>query len=167
MKKQVDTQKTGAYVPGDTNPGQAGKGTTMANQNAQKNPTPGAGKSASTPDLTSITGGAENAAQTGQAGDKPLSGPGSAKGGAVPTMPMAAVWKTSDGRHTAAVIHPAGGQYAEHARGQGGAKGALEDAGFTLAALSLDAPAWLKARIPADAEVIGFAQVKSFPLPKQ
>jgi hypothetical protein len=33
--------------------------------------------------------------------------------------------------------------------------------------LQLDGPAWLSEKVPADANLIGFASIKSFPLPPQ
>ena len=87
--------------------------------------------------------------------------------GKQPTMPMAIIYR-QNGRVTAAVFNPLDGTvYAETGKGEGSAKGALEDSGFRLSPLFLDGPQWLTERLPAGAELIGYAKISGFPLPKQ
>jgi hypothetical protein len=90
-----------------------------------------------------------------------------ARRGIAPTMPMAILYRLA-GKVTAVIHHPIDGtSYSETGKGEGSAKGALEDTGFRLASITLDGPAWLVAKVPADAKLIGYAAIRSFPLPVQ
>lgn len=87
--------------------------------------------------------------------------------GKQPTMPMAIVYRQNGMVH-ARVFNPIdGSSYGETGKGEGSAKGALEDMGFRLSPLFLDGPAWLLDCVPTGAAVIGFAKISGFPLPKQ
>lgn len=86
--------------------------------------------------------------------------------GATPTMPVGALWREAGGKVVAAVIHPNGTEYRETGKGIGSAKGAIEDSGFLFGDLHMDGPEWISARIPAGVELLGYAKIKSFPLPK-
>lgn len=87
--------------------------------------------------------------------------------GAVPTMPAAILYRLN-GRVFAAVHSPVDGKsYIQSGKGEGSAKGALEDTGFRLSSLTLDGAEWLAAKLPAGAELIGYAAIKGFPLPEQ
>lgn len=100
---------------------------------------------------------AETAAETAETESK--------RRGVIPTMPMAIVYRHA-GKVHAVIHHPLDGStYAESGKGEGSAKGALEDSGFRLSSLSLDGPEWLAAKLPEGAELIGYATLKSFPLP--
>lgn len=90
-----------------------------------------------------------------------------ARRGIVPTMPMAILYRLA-GRVHAVVHNPIDGtSYTETGKGEGSAKGAMEDSGFRFSSMSLDAPAWLTEKLPEGANLIGYAGIKSFPLPKQ
>lgn len=87
--------------------------------------------------------------------------------GVVPTMPSCVIYELG-GRFYAAIHHPVDGtSYTESGKGIGSAKGALEDSGFHLSAMTADGPEWLSDRVPAGATVHGYASIKGFPLPKQ
>lgn len=88
--------------------------------------------------------------------------------GVVPTMPMGMVYSLPGGRVAAGVFHPADGtSYVEQGKGIGSAKGALEDSGFVLGALTLEGPEWLADLLPADCALLGYCSIKGFPLPKR
>jgi hypothetical protein len=90
-----------------------------------------------------------------------------ARRGIVPTMPMAVLYRRA-GRVHAVIHHPIDGtSYEETGKGEGSAKGSLEDTGFRLSSITSDGPAWLVERVPADVQLIGYASIKSFPLPPQ
>jgi len=87
--------------------------------------------------------------------------------GTIPTAPHAVLYQL-EGRYFVAIHHPVNGSsFIVSAKGQGGAKGEAEDSGFLLNALKSRGPDWLRAKAPAGATVIGYAAIKSFPLPKQ
>lgn len=87
--------------------------------------------------------------------------------GVIPTMPECVIYR-KDGRVIAAVYNPVDGSvYQESGKGEGSAKGALEDSGFRLSLMYDKGPEWLYAKLPAGIEIIGFASIKGFPLPKQ
>lgn len=101
---------------------------------------------------------AESAPETGETESK-------RRHGVIPTMPMAIVYRL-DNRVHAVIHHPLDGStYGESGKGEGSAKGALEDSGFRLSSLSMDGPEWLVAKLPSGAELLGYASLKSFPLP--
>jgi len=82
-------------------------------------------------------------------------------------MPMVVYYKL-DNRVHAAIHHPADKtSLIESGRGIGSAKGGLEDMGFLFSAMSNKGPEWLTALVPMKAEIIGYASIKGFPLPKQ
>lgn len=84
--------------------------------------------------------------------------------GVIPTMPAAIVYKLGERVH-AVIHHPAdGSSYAESGKGEGSAKGALEDAGYRLSPLYTDGHEWLAAKLPEGASLIGYANIKGFPL---
>lgn len=84
--------------------------------------------------------------------------------GVLPTMPWAIVFRQGDKVH-AVIHHPIDGtSYAETGRGEGSAKGALEDVGYKLSPLQGSAPEWIAAKLPEGAALIGYATIKGFPL---
>jgi hypothetical protein len=89
--------------------------------------------------------------------------------GAIPTMPICAVYQRQDGKCVAAVVSPKGERYEAVGRGQGSAMGELTDMGFTLSGLHSNAPIWVEENkaVPEGCKVFGFATISGFPLPKQ
>jgi hypothetical protein len=86
--------------------------------------------------------------------------------GAIPTMPICVLWRDlATKKVTAAIVHPAGGDYRVTARGIGGATGSLHDEGYPIGAVRVDGPKWVESRIPEGVEVLGFANIQGFPLP--
>jgi hypothetical protein len=89
--------------------------------------------------------------------------------GAIPTMPICAVYTRPDGKTVAAVVSPAGKRYEVVGRGKGSAVGELVDIGFTLSSLHLDPPVWVTNNkvVPEGMTVVGYANISGFPLPPQ
>lgn len=84
--------------------------------------------------------------------------------GIIPTMPACILYRLG-GKVTAAIHHPVDGtSYSETGKGEGSAKGALEDAGYRLGMVVADGHEWIRAKLPAGAELIGYASIKGFPL---
>lgn len=123
--------------------------------NPRKNPASANGEAPKAPET------AADKAETADSAEK------RGRPGAIPTMPHGVVFE-HEGKVHAGIYHPADkSSYVESGRGPGTAKGALEDAGFILGALTEQGPEWLSDFVPAGAKVHGYAAVKGFPLPKK
>lgn len=113
-----------------------------------------------------------NGAQTAQGEGADQEGQKRSRG-ALPTMPICALYKRADGKVVAEIISPLGEgprfRYSAVGKGQGSAKGNLEDTGFVLSGVHNNPPQWVADRkvIPEGVEIIGFCNVSGFPLPPQ
>lgn len=91
--------------------------------------------------------------------------------GAIPSMPICAVYRREDGKTVAAIVAPNGKRFEAVGRGQGSAMGELVDMGFVLSGLTDNVNDWVldpaRKVVPVGAEVIGYATISGFPLPVQ
>ncbi len=167
----VATVRSGRIHSGPGNPGLAKtKGnhmkTEMGATPAKDKPSAnGAKASDKANDKPSQAAQAAQAAQAGQdsEGEQETRG----RRGVIPTMPGCIIYRQG-GKVFAAVHHPVDGtSYIESGKGEGSAKGALEDSGFRLSAVYAEGKEWIAEKLPEGAELIGYADIKGFPLPKQ
>lgn len=125
-------------------------------------------KGAATDDKTSEATGASTEPKTAST-SAPEETSAPKRRGAVPTMPLLAIYWRDDGKCVAAILSPRGESYLSVGRGKGTATGQLVDLGFSFGPLHNDPPAWVgdQKRIPESARVEGFANITGFPLPPQ
>ena len=110
---------------------------------------------------------AADAAKASESDSEGSEGQEKRRRGVIPTMPEAIIYRLN-GKVFASIYNPVDGSvYTESGKGEGSAKGALEDSGFRLSAVFSDGSTWLAEKLPAGAELIGYCTIKGFPLPKQ
>lgn len=163
MTKAKQRSKVAPTRPASPSGNQRGK--TMQTQPTTSNKPKNGQKADDTARTEPVTNTADTS--TTADGETPAARPAWRARGIMPTMPMVVYYK-QDGKVHAAVHHPVDkSSLIESGRGIGSAKGGLEDMGFLFSPTSATGPEWLTALVPVQAEIIGYASIKGFPLPKQ